>query len=218
MHPWRIAAFIPSTLAVELTMTSCCLPSKSLLCRIIDSNFHYFRPPPAQKSSCSLLLLRSLTHSLTLIATSFSAPSSFFGERADWRVRRLCRRPGRRGVVVLNDCLICLAGIFTRAHDENSKNLTAREEEEEEDQEQEEIMSPLEVVHCITRFLAKPPPLSSPVPSRPPQHFHQARLLHSAFTGRFSSYLSKGRDNLVLLPWMSRRLANGARETWNSNC
>ena len=43
------------------SLTSCCLPPLSLppffsqslslsVCRIIDSNFHYFRPPPAQKS------------------------------------------------------------------------------------------------------------------------------------------------------------------------
>ena len=54
-------------------------------------------------------------------------------------------------------------------------------------------MSPLEVVRCITRFLAKPPPLSPLASAR-----IFTRPLRSAFTGRFSC-LSEGRVNLVVV-------------------
>ena len=123
-----------------------------------------------------------------------------FWKRAD---RRPCRRRrpglGRGGVSWSNDCLICLAGIFTSgAHDENSKNLTAREEEEEEE---EEIMSPLEVVLCITRFRAKlrPLPAFSPGCSTP---------LRCAFTERFS-YLTSAMDTATPRTMDGRRRANG---------
>ena len=52
-------------------------------------------------------------------------------------------------------------------------------------------MSPLEVVHCITRFRAKPRPLPAFSPS-------YSAPVRSAFTGRFS-YLTSARDTTTNL-------------------
>ena len=92
--------------------------------------------PPAQKSSDSpgltgrharrlLLLLRSLT----LIATSFSAPSSFLGSEQSFVV---VGRDGRMTVSFASRA--SLQSLQEGAHDENSKNLTAREQADDIDE------------------------------------------------------------------------------------